>query len=144
MSVCLYIKRNLILKKKYCKECQRLLIEKVYFERNRPDKYRSVCKECRKKEKPFPQAPAKLRREYESKYPRPQIGDSFYCKVCQRTMIVQNNRDVCLDHNHQTGEIRGYICNDCNTGIGKLKDNISMLRRAIQWLKGTLLSIFLN
>lgn len=112
------------------------------FERNRPGVYRSVCKECRKKDKPFPQAPTKLRREYESKHPRPAVGDSFYCKVCERTMIVQKNRDICLDHNHQTGEIRGYICNDCNTGIGKLKDSVSMLKRAIKWLKGTLISLF--
>ena len=120
-----------------CKSCRKLLpIDK--FERNRPNVWRSTCKKCRSWKKPLP---AKKRKEYEAKHPRPNIGEEFYCKICQRLILIQNNRDVCLDHDHKTGDVRGYICNNCNTGMGTLGDDVGMLSRAIQWLKGTLTSL---
>jgi hypothetical protein len=125
-------------KPRICKECGRLLPINA-FERNRPSVWRSECKECRKNNKPFPNIPNKAKREYETKHPKPKIGDEFYCKVCERTITIQTTRDVNLDHDHKTGEIRGYICNRCNTGLGNFKDNIFLLRQAIRWLKGTLL-----
>ena len=126
-------------KPRICKACQRLLPIEA-FERNRPSVWRSECKECRAHKKPIP---AKVRREYEAKNPKPKEGEKFYCKVCERTIIVQNpSRDINLDHDHITGDIRGYICNRCNTGIGNLRDSISILERAIKWLKGTLGSLF--
>ena len=39
-----------------------------------------------------------------------------------------------LDHCHQTGEIRGLLCNRCNMGIGLLDDDISRLEAAIRHL----------
>lgn len=121
-----------------CKSCGRLLPIEA-FERNRPNVWRSTCKECRAWKKTLSK---KERKEYELEFPRPKIGDDFYCKICQRTTKVQQNRDVCLDHDHKTGKIRGYICNNCNTGIGALRDDIKVLARAKKWLKGTLNSIF--
>ena len=125
-------------KPRICKECGRLLPIDA-FERNRPNVWRSECKECGASKKAIP---AKLSREYEAKHPRPKIGEEFYCQVCDRTIVVQRNRDVNLDHNHETGDIRGWICNRCNTGIGNLRDSVSILRRAIKWIKGTLMTLF--
>lgn len=34
------------------------------------------------------------------------------CAICSKIPI--NNRRLCLDHNHKTGEIRGLLCNLCN------------------------------
>ncbi len=120
------------------KGCGRLLPIDA-FERNRPDVWRSECKEYRASKKAIS---SKVRREYEAKHPRPKIGEEFYCRVCDRTIVVQRNRDVNLDHNHETGDIRGWICNRCNTGIGNLRESVSILRRAIKWIKGTLMSLF--
>ncbi len=128
-------------KPRICKECRRLL-PITAFEQNRPSVWRSECKECRKNAKPFPNIPNKAKTEYESNNPRPEIGEEFYCRVCERTITVQTSRDINLDHNHETGKIRGYICNRCNTGLGNFRDSISILKRAIRWLKGTLMSFF--
>ncbi len=121
-------------KPRICKKCRRLLPIDA-FERNRPRVWRSECKECRAYKK---RIPAKIRREYETKHPKPQIGEEFYCKVCERTITIQTTRDVNLDHDHKTGKIRGYICNRCNTGLGNFNDNITILKRSIEWIKGTL------
>jgi len=42
---------------------------------------------------------------------------------------------LCVDHNHQTGEVRGLLCQKCNTGIGNMKDSIKILSQAILYLK---------
>jgi hypothetical protein len=42
---------------------------------------------------------------------------------------------LCLDHNHETGKFRGWLCDNCNTGIGKLGDTVEGLERAIAYLK---------
>lgn len=122
---------------KRCKICQKILpIEE--FEKNQYNKAgdvirRSECRTCRKYKKPIPSF---LKNAFERTNPRPTIGDSFKCPICERTLIIQKSRDVNLDHDHYTGAIRGYVCNDCNTGMGKFKDNTFVLERAINWLKG--------
>ena len=125
---------------KRCKTCQQVLPYNC-FEKNQYNKAgevirRASCKECRKRKKPIPSA---RKRDYELRYPRPKIDDSFHCPVCQRTIIVQKNRDVNLDHDHETGEIRGYVCNDCNTGMGNFNDNVSIILRAVKWINRTLI-----
>jgi hypothetical protein len=52
------------------------------------------------------------------------------CRVCGLTMTKPN-----IDHNHETKKIRGLLCNNCNRGIGHLKDSISNLLAAIAYLK---------
>jgi hypothetical protein len=44
-------------------------------------------------------------------------------------------RQLSVDHNHETGEVRGLLCDACNGGIGRLKDSIQMLEKAIKYLK---------
>ena len=41
-----------------------------------------------------------------------------------------------LDHNHGTGEFRGFLCDSCNTGLGKFRDDPDLLARAIDYLGG--------
>lgn len=42
-----------------------------------------------------------------------------------------------LDHCHSSGKVRGVLCSECNTGIGKLHDSASLLRRAAEYLEAT-------
>lgn len=56
------------------------------------------------------------------------------CECCGRTQ----ERHLELDHCHETGKFRGWLCIQCNTGIGKLGDNVEALERAIAYLKGEL------
>lgn len=41
-----------------------------------------------------------------------------------------------VDHCHESREVRGLLCMECNTGLGKLGDSISALKRAIKYLEG--------
>ena len=52
-----------------------------------------------------------------------------------RRLAVDHNR-VCCANNKSCGLcVRGLLCNSCNTGIGKLKDDINLLNSAITYLQ---------
>ena len=39
-----------------------------------------------------------------------------------------------IDHDHTTHEIRGVLCNHCNTGLGQFKDDPARLQAGIYYL----------
>lgn len=40
-----------------------------------------------------------------------------------------------VDHDHETGKVRGVLCHSCNAGIGLLGDSVPILREAIRYLE---------
>lgn len=53
------------------------------------------------------------------------------CKSCgKETQLV-------CDHNHNTDTFRGWLCESCNTGIGKLGDDADGVRMALNYLEST-------
>jgi hypothetical protein len=42
---------------------------------------------------------------------------------------------LAVDHCHETGKIRGLLCDACNTAIGKLNHDPNLLRKAIEYLR---------
>jgi len=55
------------------------------------------------------------------------------CKICGTETPGGMGR-FHVDHNHQTGEIRGLLCYHCNTLLSNAKDDIKILTSAIQYL----------
>lgn len=43
---------------------------------------------------------------------------------------------LAVDHDHDTGHVRGLLCIPCNRGIGFLKDSPKILRSAFEYLGG--------
>jgi len=52
------------------------------------------------------------------------------CPLCTRPF----KRRPSIDHDHNTGAVRGLICSSCNTGLGFFKDDSAALRRAADYL----------
>lgn len=42
-----------------------------------------------------------------------------------------------IDHCHKTKKVRGLLCHKCNNGLGQFKDNIKVMKKAIQYLNTT-------
>ncbi len=55
------------------------------------------------------------------------------CAICG-THQVELKKKLSIDHCHKTGKVRGLLCNNCNVGIGFLKEDIENLRCAILYL----------
>lgn len=140
-------KRNIFIKQ--CAACQRIfdgnsdfdqsvqLLHK-YFHWGPPSTYdglQSYCRECthdkmRKRngvvEKPNMEA---MHAKQEGK-----------CAICTTPIKLYQGRGrgAHLDHDHKTGVIRGLLCMNCNSALGKFKDSIPTLQSAIQYLQSSL------
>jgi hypothetical protein len=54
------------------------------------------------------------------------------CAICGKN---PEKTRLSVDHNHTTGEVRGLLCRQCNTGIGLFNDKIELLSKAVEYLK---------
>lgn len=63
------------------------------------------------------------------------------CAICftdvVRSKQIKNGKRIqaVVDHDHETNEVRGLLCSNCNTGLGLLGDNIRNLASAIVYLQ---------
>lgn len=52
------------------------------------------------------------------------------CIICLKAPAAH------VDHCHKTGKVRGVLCFNCNSAIGKLGDDPDAVRRAAAYLEG--------
>lgn len=121
---------------KVCDRCFKRLETSKWFENNRHKKdnvitKRPSCRECRKLKNGM-SIPAKDK----IKWAETKAADfsDFTCPICHKTTIAGITKIV-LDHNHETGKVRGWLCESCNTGIGRFDDNPEIVKRALEWLE---------
>jgi 5-methylcytosine-specific restriction endonuclease McrA len=56
---------------------------------------------------------------------------NYQCTLC----LTPIDKSSHIDHCHTTNKVRGILCARCNKGLGHFKDNIVVLKRAIQYLE---------
>jgi hypothetical protein len=54
------------------------------------------------------------------------------CAICERQPPVGRQLDI--DHDHRTGEVRGLVCNSCNQALGLLGEDTFRLMSAAAYL----------
>lgn len=60
------------------------------------------------------------------------------CALCRRPETLRMRgklRRLAVDHCHKSGKVRGLLCCDCNQGIGKLRDDPKLLRKAADYIE---------
>lgn len=58
------------------------------------------------------------------------------CAICNIEFDPSSKETVaCVDHDHQTGKVRGLLCRQCNSAIGLLHDNVELCLNAYKYLK---------
>ena len=65
----------------------------------------------------------KRKKEKQAGRPRPEL-----CEICG------NGGRICYDHNHETGNFRGWICHRCNVILGLAKEETVILNNLIEYL----------
>lgn len=76
-----------------------------------------------------------------SEYDELWLQQDGICRICglPETGVIRGKPiSLAVDHCHTTGKIRGLLCHHCNKSLGGFKDDVSLLERAILYLKGSL------
>lgn len=53
----------------------------------------------------------------------------YCCAICQK-----KTDNLCVDHCHETGRVRGLLCHKCNVGLGHFSDDPLVIERALKYL----------
>lgn len=120
---------------KLCKECGRSDVKFGIDQTKVSDKIypheRLTCTPCRYKQ----DYPRRIRRMFGLIYEEVEHLIYGLCEICGKEEPKRNTNKLCLDHDHITGEFRGFLCSECNSGLGKFKDSVENLEKAIQYLE---------
>lgn len=110
----------------YCKSCCKLKA-KGQYSRN-PERAKQAMKKWRK-ENPERNAFIKAKSAY-------GISEEEWKNLKQMCYICGATTKLRIDHSHQSGRIRGMLCDNCNKGLGFFKDNPSILLRTSDYILG--------
>ncbi|XUL87031.1 endonuclease VII domain-containing protein [Streptomyces galilaeus] len=116
---------------KLCRSCGEI---KPHSERHRnttaSDGLSTSCKACRA----VKGRAGHLKRNYgltEAERDAMVASQKGLCVICLKAPAVH------VDHCHETGRVRGVLCFNCNSAIGKLGDDPDAVRRAAAYLEGS-------
>jgi Recombination endonuclease VII len=117
-----------------CKSCRDVAMRK-WREEHR-EEYNKYMREFRAGNKDWAKD-TDLKRTYGiglEDYKRMLEEQGHVCKLCKKP--PQGKRPLVVDHNHETGEIRGLLCYGCNRKIVILDKSIEEREAAIAYVKG--------
>jgi hypothetical protein len=90
---------------------------------------RNECEDCQKIE-------GKILRDIKKYIPKPPAD--YKCPICNRAREELNKNGFVCDHDHNTKTFRGWLCDDCNGGLGKFYDDPERLIAAAEYLKNVM------
>lgn len=91
--------------------------------------YRRECKHCVKEK----QLLYKYNVDYKW-YEKKLKEQGGLCDICKKPLDSNHFDKLSIDHNHTTGELRGLLCNRCNTALGLLKEDIPTINNLITYI----------
>jgi hypothetical protein len=139
-----------------------------FFHKNSysPSGFHYKCKLCKQaydreyliKNKDSIHAKAKIWRKNNSQYRRyKRLVESYGCNQATYDKFFKEQNGVCaicgreetriargslcklaVDHDHETGIIRGLLCYHCNLALGHFNDSLDLLDKAVNYLEGNL------
>lgn len=66
-------------------------------------------------------------------YDQMLVAQDYKCAICGIDE-TKMRKGLGVDHNHDTGQIRGLLCTNCNTALGLLQDSSTIVEDALKYL----------
>jgi hypothetical protein len=63
-----------------------------------------------------------------------EVGIGEPCGICGVTLTDDGQTKYALDHDHESGAIRGWLCIRCNAGIGNFDEEPERLRAGADYV----------
>ncbi len=130
-----------------CKDCDILIDSTNYV--NNSFGIRSKCRICFNLEKRMGQSYSSLPKEQKEKYENRRrknkygiTGEDYnkllklqleVCAICKQKCSSGDN--LCVDHNHETGKIRGLLCRKCNLAVNLVQENEDTVWALMDYIK---------
>ena len=128
--------------KKECTKCGETLPLENFRKRTDRRGYTSECKDCKSSNDKewYKQNKESARNNYfkgtygitTKDVERLKVEQDYKCAICDEE---ESGRGLFVDHDHDTGEVRGLLCHHCNSGLGMAKDNVEILKNMIKYLE---------
>lgn len=132
------------------KRCTRCKEDLGHWEFSRDSRVRSGlaswCRSCDKEyRKEYNKKNAERFREYSYReaygltledYSKMLAAQGGKCAICEQTETATQHgkvKQLSVDHNHKTGQVRDLLCRDCNWAFGHFKENPEVLRQAADY-----------
>lgn len=99
----------------------------------------SFCKSCYRNRYNTPERQRQFRLKHKynltvEEYDQLLADQDGKCAICYTTNPGGSGSRFAVDHNHQTGAVRGLLCSNCNRGIGLLQDDAVVLSNALNYI----------
>lgn len=128
------------------KTCSRCRVEKDYFEfgsnKSRHDGLTHNCRSCLKE---IRASRTEAQSRYYAEWSRRKLygltqdqyddmidAQDNRCAICRKETA---GKALHVDHDHETGRVRGLLCGPCNMGLGHFGDDVDRMADAIRYLK---------
>lgn len=106
-----------------CKDCHNTYVREVWYPKNK-DKQLASSK------------------RWKDVNPDKVVATKYGCSIdearqllsASRCEICDKEEDLVVDHDHNTGRLRGRLCKSCNTGLGMFGERVESFQRAIGYL----------
>ena len=82
----------------------------------------------------------RLKRKYNlslEEYSEKLIRQGGFCAICECSETAKQDgklKRLAVDHNHETGRVRGLLCARCNRALGFVQENIKTLLSCVAYL----------
>lgn len=103
---------------------------KGYYKKQREDPERLKLQSARARKCHLKRKWGMTPEEYENVL----VSQGGVCAICGNGSIRDGHHTFHIDHDHETGRIRGLLCYSCNCAIGHFHDDQSLMKLAIEYL----------
>ncbi len=117
----------------------------IWYEKNKEKRRKQISEYTASKPKEWKQTKDRkshLKKQYNitlEEYKTKLVSQDYKCALCGKD-ASDNKRGgkldpLHIDHCHKTNKLRDLLCHQCNSGLGHFKDNITLMQKAIDYLR---------